>query len=36
VEEAKDPALAKLISQTWKEAPESIAKVHVARKKSKL
>jgi hypothetical protein len=35
VEEAKNPALAKLIAQTWKEAPESIAKVHAGRKKSK-
>ena len=35
VEEAKNPALAKLIAQTWKEAPESIANVHAERKKSK-
>lgn len=28
VEEAKNPALAKLISATWKQAPESIAKIH--------
>jgi hypothetical protein len=35
VEEAKNPALAKLIAQTWKEAPESIAKVHAGRKKNK-
>ncbi|MCI0553498.1 MAG: DUF1801 domain-containing protein [Anaerolineae bacterium] len=35
VEEAKNPALAKLIAATWKEAPESIAKVHAGRKKSK-
>ena len=35
VDEAKNPALAKLIVQTWKEAPESIAGVHAARKKSK-
>ena len=34
VDEAKNPALAKLIVQTWKEAPESIAAVHAARKKS--
>jgi hypothetical protein len=32
VGEAKNPALAKLIAATWKEAPESIAKIH---KKSK-
>lgn len=36
VEEAQDPALAKLIAGTWKEAPESIAKVHASRKKSKV
>jgi hypothetical protein len=35
VDEAKNPALAKLIVQTWKDAPESIAGVHAARKKSK-
>jgi hypothetical protein len=35
VDEAKNPALAKLIVQTWKDAPESIAEVHAARKKSK-
>ena len=35
VDEAKNPALAKLISQTWKEAPESIAEIHAGRKKSK-
>jgi hypothetical protein len=35
VEEAKNPALAKLIAQTWKEAPESIAKVRAGRKQSK-
>ena len=35
VEEAKNPALAKLIAATWKEAPESVAKVHAGRKKSK-
>jgi hypothetical protein len=35
VKEAKDPALAKLIAATWKEAPESIAKIHASRKKSK-
>jgi hypothetical protein len=35
VHEAKNPALAKLIAATWKEAPESVAKVHASRKKSK-
>jgi hypothetical protein len=35
VEEVQNPALAKLIAATWKEAPESIAKVHAGRKKSK-
>lgn len=35
VEEAKNPALAKLIAVTWKEAPESVAKIHAGRKKSK-
>jgi hypothetical protein len=34
-EGAKNPALAKLIAATWKEAPELIAKIHVSRKKSK-
>ena len=34
MDEARNPALAKLISQTWKEAPESIAKIPVVRKKS--
>ena len=28
VGEAKNPALAKLIAATWREAPESIAKIH--------
>ena len=28
VDEAKNPALAKLIAATWREAPESIAKIH--------
>ena len=28
VAEAKNPALRKLIAATWKEAPESIAKIH--------
>jgi hypothetical protein len=36
VEEAKNPALAKFISQTWKEAHQSIAQVHAARKKSNV
>ena len=35
VNEAKDPALAKLIAATWNEAPESIARIHASRKKSK-
>ena len=35
VEEAKNPALAKLIAQTWKEAPELIAGIHAVRKKNK-
>jgi hypothetical protein len=35
VEEAKNPALAKLILVTWKKAPESVAKVHAGMKKSK-
>ena len=35
VNEAKNAALAKLVSQTWKEAPESITKTHTAPKKSK-
>lgn len=35
VEDAKNPALGKLIVATWKEAPESIAKIHTKRKKSK-
>jgi hypothetical protein len=35
VEEAQNPALARPISQTWKETPESIARIHAGRKKSK-
>jgi len=35
VAEAKNPALAKLIAATWKEAPERVAKVHTGMKKSK-
>lgn len=34
VDDAKNPALGKLIAATWKEAPESIAKIHGERKKS--
>lgn len=34
-DEAKNPALAKLIAATWKKAPESVAKVHAGRKRSK-
>ena len=35
VNQAKDSALAKLIAATWNEAPESIARIHASRKKSK-
>jgi hypothetical protein len=35
VEDAKNPALGKLIAATWTEAPESIAKIHAGRKKIK-
>jgi hypothetical protein len=35
MEDAKNPALAKLIAATWKEAPESIARVHAKMKKGK-
>lgn len=35
VEEAKNPALGKLIAATWKEAPGSIVKIHAGRKKNK-
>lgn len=35
-DEAKNPALAKLISATWKEAPKSITRVHNERKKTKV
>ena len=35
MEEAKNPGLAKLIAETWKKAPESVAKVHAGMKKSK-
>ena len=34
VEEARNPALAKLIAQAWKDALESIATVHASRKKT--
>jgi hypothetical protein len=34
VEEAKNPALSKLITATWKEAPERAAKVHAGMKRS--
>jgi len=34
VEEARNPALAKLIAATWKVAAESVAKVHAGMKKS--
>jgi hypothetical protein len=32
VEEAKNPALAKLIVATWKQAPKSIASIHKSKK----
>ena len=35
VDEAKNPALAKLIAATWNEAPESIASIRKGMKKSK-
>ena len=35
VEEAKNPALAKLIAATWKKAPESIASIHAGRRTGK-
>jgi Domain of unknown function (DU1801) len=35
LEEAKNPALAKLIVAIWKQAPKSVAKVHAGMKKSK-
>jgi len=35
-DEAKNPALAKLIAATWKQAPESVAKVHTGMRKAKL
>ena len=36
VEQAQNPTLAKLIAATWKKAPESVAKVHMGMKKSKV
>jgi len=35
VDEAKNPALAKLVSTIWKQAPRSVAEVHKSMKKSK-
>jgi hypothetical protein len=35
VDEAQNPALAKLIAATWKKAPESVAQVHTGMRKSK-
>jgi hypothetical protein len=35
VEDAKNPALAKLIAGTWKRAPESVGKIHAGRKQTK-
>lgn len=35
VDEAKNPALARLIAATWKDAQRSVAKVHAGMKKSK-
>jgi len=35
VDEARNPALAELVAATWKEAPQSIAKIHKKLKKSK-
>lgn len=34
-DEAKNPALAKLIAATWKEAPKRVAEVHAGMKKKK-
>ncbi len=36
VEEAKNPALPRLIAATWNEAPKSIEKIHEKRRKTKL
>ena len=35
VEDAKNPALGKLVAATWRAAPESIAKIHAKQKKNK-
>jgi hypothetical protein len=35
VEDAKNPALGKLVAATWNEAPKSIARIHAKRKKNK-
>jgi uncharacterized protein DUF1801 len=35
VEDAKIPALGKLVAATWREARESIPKIHAKRKKNK-
>lgn len=35
LEDAKNPALAKLIAATWKEAPKRVAEVHAGMKKKK-
>ena len=35
VDDARNPALAKLVAATWKQAPEFVAKVHAGMKKSK-
>ena len=36
VAEAKNPALAKLMAATWKEAPERVAQVYAEMRKSKV
>jgi hypothetical protein len=36
MEEAQNPALAKLIAATWKDAPGSVAKIHTGMRKSKV
>jgi hypothetical protein len=36
VEEAKNPALAKLVAATWKQAPARVAVVHAGMKKSQV
>lgn len=35
VDEAKNPALAKLVAATWKQAPRQVAEVHAGMKKRK-